>query len=430
MSSKAKNIEEEEMNKGNITDNSHVSNKKQKYITGYILLKDILYTVFHVDCELYAYPYDDLSNMDRGIRKMMWEGFDYNENPDAELITEKDKIFIIASNLGFYNVIIYLPTGEHPDLISVGPFRNEDATPAYFEQIIQTGNIPHSKLLEAENIFRELPKGEPDIIVSICKRILSEYFPGFENTEEKRLEFKSGNRTLQPDFSLIDDNFMEIANRYKENINNLFKAIQQGDISTARQYTYNTLQIMNFGKATSVLQARNIASTLNAIAFIALLYTPVNAARTMMLYIQMQLAIDHATDISRISYIPYDISHKYSLLVKNYGHASYHKKIRDIVDYIDLHLTEDLSLSALAERFGQNPTSLSAAFKKETDTNLTTYVKQARIREAIRLFNSTDQSVSDVALSVGYDDFAYFSRVFKEITGLSPRAYIKGNHAD
>ena len=69
MSSKAKNIEEEEMNKDNITDNSHVSNKKQKYITGYILLKDILYTVFHVDCELYTCPYDDLSNMDRGIRK-------------------------------------------------------------------------------------------------------------------------------------------------------------------------------------------------------------------------------------------------------------------------------------------------------------------------------------------------------------------------
>ena len=114
----------------------------------------------------------------------------------------------------------------------------------------------------------------------------------------------------------------------------------------------------------------------------------------------------------------------------NYGHTSYHKKIREIVDYIDLHLNDDLTLSTLAEHFNYSPAALSASFKKETDTNLTTYVKQTRIREAIRLFNSTPQSVSDVALSVGYDDFAYFSRVFKEITGMSPRDYIKLNKAE
>ena len=84
----------------------------------------------------------------------------------------------------------------------------------------------------------------------------------------------------------------------------------------------------------------------------------------------------------------------------------------------------------IAEHFNYSPAALSASFKKETDTNLTTYVKQTRIREAIRLFNSTAQSVSDVALSVGYDDFAYFSRVFKEITGMSPRDYIKLNKAE
>ena len=193
---------------------------------------------------------------------------------------------------------------------------------------------------------------------------------------------------------------------------------------------HDTLAVMNTGQNSSILAARNVASTLNAIAFVALLYTSVNASRSMMLYIQMQLAIDHATDTSRIGYIPYDISHKYSLLVKNYGHTSYHKKIREIVDYIDLHLSDDLTLSTLAKHFNYSPAALSASFKKETDTNLTTYVKQTRIREAIRLFNSTAQSVSDVALSVGYDDFAYFSRVFKEITGMSPRDYIKLNKAE
>lgn len=402
----------------------------EKSLKAYSLLKDLLITIYNVDCNLSSYPYDNLEAMDKGIRKMMWEGFDYNDNPDARLVEDTDKLFIIASNLGFYNIVMYLPTGEHPDLITIGPFRNEDATPAYFEQIIQAGEVPHSKILVAENVFRGLPKADYTTVVAISKRIVSDYFPGFENIEEKKIEFKSNTRAIQPDFSLIDDNFMETANRYKDCITNLFEAIRCGDINTARSYMHDTLVIMNAGQNTSILAARNVASTLNAIAFVALLYTSVNASRSMMLYIQMQLAIDHATDTSRIGYIPYDISHKYSLLVKNYGHTSYHKKIREIVDYIDLHLSDDLTLSALAEHFNYSPAALSASFKKETDTNLTTYVKQTRIREAIRLFNSTTQSVSDVALSVGYDDFAYFSRVFKEITGMSPRDYLKLNQAE
>lgn len=402
----------------------------KKSLKAYSLLKDLLLTIYNVDCNRSTYPYDNIETMDKGIRKMMWEGFDYTNNPDARLIEDTDRLFIIASNLGFYNIVMYLPTGDYPDLITIGPFRNEDATPAYFEQIIQAGEVPHSKILVAENVFRGLPKADYTTIVAMSKRIVSEYFPGFENIEETKIEFKSNPRAIQPDFSLIDDNFMETANHYKDCITSLFEAIKCGDISTARTYMHDTLAVMNTGQNTSILAARNVASTLNAIAFVALLYTSVNASRSMMLYIQMQLAIDHATDTSRIGYIPYDISHKYSLLVKNYGHTSYHKKTREIVDYIDLHLNDDLTLSTLAEHFNYSPAALSASFKKETDTNLTTYVKQTRIREAIRLFNSTTQSVSDVALSVGYDDFAYFSRVFKEITGMSPRDYIKLNKAE
>lgn len=402
----------------------------KRSLKAYSLLKDLLLTIYNVDCHRSAYPYDNIEDMDRGIRKMMWEGFDYTNNPDTRLIEETDKLFIVASNLGFYNIVMYLPTGDHPDLITIGPFRNEDATPAYFEQIIQAGEVPHSKILVAENVFRGLPKADYTTIVAMSKRIVSEYFPGFEDVEETKIEFKSNSRAIQPDFSLIDDNFMETTNHYKDCITNLFGAIKCGDISTARAYMHDTLAVMNTGQNSSILAARNVASTLNAIAFVALLYTSVNASRSMMLYIQMQLAIDHATDTSRIGYIPYDISHKYSLLVKNYGHTSYHKKIREIVDYIDLHLSDDLTLSTLAKHFNYSPAALSASFKKETDTNLTTYVKQTRIREAIRLFNSTAQSVSDVALSVGYDDFAYFSRVFKEITGMSPRDYIKLNKAE
>lgn len=403
---------------------------KAKSIKAFTLLKDLLSTIYNVSCNLTYYPYDNLDTMDKGIRKMMWQDFKYDDNPDADRFSSTDKIFVIASNLGFYNIMFYIPTGENPDMISIGPFRNEDATPAYFEQILKIGEVPYSKLIVTENIFRGLPKADYTILTAVSKRVISEFFPGFEKTEVEKIEFKPNNRAIHPDYNMIDDSFMETANQVKDCTINLFEAIKNGDVNSARNHMHDTLTIMNAGKDNTLPAAKSIAGSINVIALIALLYTSVNPSRTLMLYIQMMLTIEQTTDISRLSYIPYDISHKYSLLVKNYGHASYHKKIREIVDYIDLHISDDLTLSTLAERFNYSPASLSASFKKETDTNLTTYVKQTRIREAIRLFNSSSQSISDVSLSVGYDDFAYFSRVFKEITGMSPRDYIKLNQAE
>ena len=112
-------------------------------------------------------------------------------------------------------------------------------------------------------------------------------------------------------------------------------------------------------------------------------------------------------------------------MIKNYAFKDYSKTIRMIVNSIHLHLDEDLSLSVLAEHFGKNATTLSSAFTKEVGMNLTNFIHRTRIEKAIHLFNTTKMSVSDVAVSVGFQDFAYFSRLFKKQIGCSPREYCK-----
>ena len=94
-----------------------------------------------------------------------------------------------------------------------------------------------------------------------------------------------------------------------------------------------------------------------------------------------------------------------------------------VVDYITLHLDENLTLAALAERFEKNPSYLSKQFHEETGIPLTNFVQSERIRMAVRLFNTTQMSVSDVALQVGISDFGYFSKQFKKQIGVSPREY-------
>lgn len=92
--------------------------------------------------------------------------------------------------------------------------------------------------------------------------------------------------------------------------------------------------------------------------------------------------------------------------------------------HIHMHLDEELSLTQLAAVFDKNASVLSGTFSKETGQSLTKYIQQTRIQEAIRLFNTTHMTVSEVAMAVGYQDFSYFSKLFSKIVGCSPKEYM------
>ena len=95
----------------------------------------------------------------------------------------------------------------------------------------------------------------------------------------------------------------------------------------------------------------------------------------------------------------------------------------DVIEYINKHCNEKLSLEELAQRCFYNPTYFSHAFKKYCGKNLSQYIKERRISNAIELLEATDMSIGKIGVNVGYDDKAFFYKVFKEITGKTPASY-------
>lgn len=84
-----------------------------------------------------------------------------------------------------------------------------------------------------------------------------------------------------------------------------------------------------------------------------------------------------------------------------------------------ISLKEAAKLAALGERqFQRN-------FKSRTGMKFIDYIQSVRIDEACRLLRTTDQTVADIASSVGYQDINFFNRLFRKKTGLSPREYRK-----
>ncbi|CUH92803.1 helix-turn-helix transcriptional regulator [Herbinix luporum] len=120
---------------------------------------------------------------------------------------------------------------------------------------------------------------------------------------------------------------------------------------------------------------------------------------------------------------------KYCMLVTNYSLSGYSPLIQRIINYIDMNISEQISLRQLADMFSINSSYLSSLFKKEMGVTLTNFINQRKIRFAITLLNKTDTQVQNIASQVGIHDVNYFIKVFKKIIGMTPKEYrdsIKG----
>ncbi|MCH1624363.1 response regulator transcription factor [Ferdinandcohnia quinoae] len=99
-----------------------------------------------------------------------------------------------------------------------------------------------------------------------------------------------------------------------------------------------------------------------------------------------------------------------------------------LVDRIRQYISDNigehrLSRDNIAKVVYLNPDYLTRLFKKETGLSLSDYLMQERMEYAKKLLRETNLSVSDIALSVGYSNFSYFSTIFKKMTHQNPMEY-------
>ena len=99
------------------------------------------------------------------------------------------------------------------------------------------------------------------------------------------------------------------------------------------------------------------------------------------------------------------------------------RTITGITRYLQEHLTEEISLSVLAEQFHLNPQYISQLFKSEIGVNFLAYLTNIRMEKAKKLLLSTSLSIAEVAEQSGYGDYRVFTKVFKKSEGITPSQY-------
>ena len=100
--------------------------------------------------------------------------------------------------------------------------------------------------------------------------------------------------------------------------------------------------------------------------------------------------------------------------------------VEQIVDYLDNHYNEKISLDQIARNMYLSPFYISKIFKSETGDTPINHLIRVRMEKARKLLDQNkNASIQDIAICVGYDDAYHFSKLFKKHFGQSPSQYRK-----
>lgn len=100
-----------------------------------------------------------------------------------------------------------------------------------------------------------------------------------------------------------------------------------------------------------------------------------------------------------------------------------HGDMKDAVHYIEKNYHRPLNMAIVSNYVSLNYSYFSEAFKAYTGESFVTYLKKVRIRKAKELIGTGSLKLSEISAAVGFENTRHFSRVFKELEGISPFEY-------
>ncbi len=105
--------------------------------------------------------------------------------------------------------------------------------------------------------------------------------------------------------------------------------------------------------------------------------------------------------------------------------TSNNEDIRPILQFVQDHINQNLSLENVASEFGYSTRTLSRIFRKNLQTSFLQYVKLSRVIRAMELMLQTNFSISEVAFLCGYANLSSFSYAFQKMVNMSPASFKK-----
>ncbi|MBW4556386.1 MAG: AraC family transcriptional regulator [Trichormus sp. ATA11-4-KO1] len=109
--------------------------------------------------------------------------------------------------------------------------------------------------------------------------------------------------------------------------------------------------------------------------------------------------------------------------VSNYSAGLSVYQLLQVTDYINDHLAEKIKLADIAQSIGMSKFYFSRLFKQSTGISPSVYVIQQRVEKAKQLLNQQKLTIADVALLCGFNSQSHLGKCFQQLTRMTPKAY-------
>jgi AraC-like DNA-binding protein len=137
---------------------------------------------------------------------------------------------------------------------------------------------------------------------------------------------------------------------------------------------------------------------------------------------------DENKQFKKISYIYELFDDLYAeVSKKNIQTKSKEDWVQNGIDYIELYYSEGITVADVAEYVGINRTHFSNVFTKKVGRSPNSYLQRKIMKRAAELLSTTQNSITEIALSLCYSDVYSFSRSFKNYYGMSPTDFRDAN---
>jgi two-component system, response regulator YesN len=133
--------------------------------------------------------------------------------------------------------------------------------------------------------------------------------------------------------------------------------------------------------------------------------------------------IEECTSFEEIKAILAAITDRMSGMIFSFQGVRHFSALKKAERYIWKNYTRKLSLKEIANASGLSAPYLSMVFKEEMGENLSNYLNRLRVEKAAAMLVTTTLPISEITFACGFEDQSWFSKIFKNFTGLTPGKY-------
>lgn len=378
------------------------------------------------------------SNLDLGLRALL-EIDNHFERPLVDVLGEisRNTIHLLTDGYMCKYIYLQLPGDDLENVLVIGPYQTKVFNHEEILELAEKNIVQPSKMRDFESYYSGLPLiGDEGQLISLIDTFGEFIWNGSSNyrfaeyTLETNFENVTATGIINKSLSEHDSltwNSKLIEARYAYENEFLF-AITQGNYPKAKHLIsqFNSIQI-DQRNADPIRDMKNYCLVINTLFRKAVERGGVHPIHIDSVSGEFAKKIELRTNVEDIYKLMLEMVKVYCQLVNKYSVKDYSPTVQKVVVMIESNLSSDLTLSELASTLNINASYLSTVFKKETGKTITAYVNEKRIELAQELLKTTNLQIQTIAQYCGIVDVHYFTRLFKKITGVSPKQFREEN---